>query len=79
MSEQAEQATIDTIAKHLGEFWVIDDFGKIFKAKWEHKPSIPTKRPPGVHGWASCKFCDADDWTPGLRLHVCAQTPCQAR
>ena len=80
MSEQADQPpTIETIATHRGEFRVIDESGKIFKAKWEHKPSIPTKRPPGVHGWASCNFCDSKGWTSGLRLHVCAATPCLAK
>lgn len=56
-----------------GDFIVREESGSLLKARWEWTPTQPTRRSNGIHAWATI------NGVPGLRLHMCAKCPCEAK
>ena len=66
------QPTIEKLHQYDGVFRVQDETNVTLTVKWQREPSKPTKNDAGTSGWAVCG-------EKLMRLHVCAQVPCQAR
>ena len=61
------------LASRTDEFVLKDSTGKDFRVRWLREPTIPTTRKAGTTGWALVDGCH-----PAVRVHVCADNPCQA-